>query len=531
MSLKKKIILSFFLSAFLIAILAVFDYINFAAIKQEIRFLELTDTVRSKSLQLRRHEKNFFLYSPRAASGESKAIRGYLDELDNILAGSLPGAREDVLRTLRKSVREYRLGFDGIESAILDLSAALRGMGVSSGAASRFFPLLEGAVYERPRQAAAFLQDLYRTPAAHPVVRGLNRLEEDINALRWNGEEILTNSKELDRMAREKVERHIQVSQAAILIAFPVFLATGMILLFLISRNVVTKLDHLSDVVERTGRGQFSHVAVPSDELGNDEVGMLIRKFDNMEDQLAEREAELARKNRELLQSRKLAAIGTLAAGVAHELNNPLNNISLSAQVLVRELGSSASETVREVAGDILGQTVRVKKIVGDLLEFARGREPHLREVDLGDLIRGSFDRVRASAGRIAFSLQADAELVVLSADHDQLEQVFINLFSNAIDAMGGRGELSVNVITSPTHVQVRVADTGRGMPQESLEKIFEPFFTTKERGTGLGLAIVFNIIKKHGGDISAVSDEGRGTTFVITLPRRERQTAAAEVI
>ena len=526
MSLKKKIILSFFLSAFLIAILAVFEYLNFAAIKKEIRFLELTDTVRSKSLQLRRHEKNFFLYSPGAAGEESQAIRSYLDELDGILAGSLPGAKEDVLRALRQSVHEYRRGFDGIAESLVDLSGALRKLRGTSGAAARFFPLLEGAMYERPHQAAAFLQSVYGMPADHHLVSGLNRLDTAIGALRRYGEDILINSKQLDRMARETVERHIHASQVAIAVVFPVFLVSGMVMLFLISRNVVAKLGRLIDVVERTGKGQYSHVAMPSGEPGNDEVGILIRKFDHMEDQLAEREGELARKNQELLQSRKLAAIGTLAAGVAHELNNPLNNISLSTQVLVRELGDSAPAAVKEVAGDILGQTVRVKKIVGELLEFARGREPVLRDVDLTGLIRGCFDRVRPTAGMVAFLLDAPGGGVELRADPDQLEQVFINLFTNAADAMAGRGELSVAVMASPTHVQVRVSDTGRGMPAAALEKIFEPFFTTKERGTGLGLAIVFNIIRKHGGDITAVSEEEKGTTFVITLPRDGKSDA-----
>jgi signal transduction histidine kinase len=520
MSLKKKIILSFFLSAFLIAILAVFEYLNFAAIKREIRFLELTDTVRSKSLQLRRHEKNFFLYAPRSAAVELKAIRSYLDELDSLLAGPLPGAREEVLRSLRQSVGGYRSGFDDIAASLADLTGALRKHGLSSGAAQRFFPLLEGAVYERPHQAAAFLQSVYGMASDHPVVSELERLDAKIQALRKYGEDILISSKELDRLAREKVERHISASQTAIAIAFPVFLASGVIMLFLISRNVAAKLGLLAEVVERTGKGQFSHVAMPAGGPGNDEVGILIRKFDHMEDELAERDRELVRKNQELHQSRKLAAIGTLAAGVAHELNNPLSNISLSAQVLVRELGGSPPPAVQEIVGDILGQTARVKRIVSELLEFARGREPQLREVELADLIRGSFERIRMTAGQVKFTLQAPPDGAVLSVDPDQMEQVFINLFSNAIEAMGGRGELSVTVMASPTHAQVRVGDTGAGMPAEALEKIFEPFFTTKERGTGLGLAIVFNIIRKHGGDIAAVSEEGKGTTFVITLPR-----------
>jgi signal transduction histidine kinase len=241
-----------------------------------------------------------------------------------------------------------------------------------------------------------------------------------------------------------------------------------------------------------------------------------------MEDELAAREAEIERKNRELLQSKKLAAIGTLAAGVAHELNNPLNNIYLSTQVLAREAGDSCPPAMKDVMGDILGQTVRVKKIVGDLLEFARGREPQLRDVDMNDLVRGIQVRMRGSMERIAFSLEPATRGAVLQADPDQLEQVFINLFLNASDAMDGRGEIKVSIRASDDAVVAVVTDTGKGMPKDALDKIFEPFFTTKDKGTGLGLAIVFNIIKKHHGEITVASEEGKGTMFTITLPVRQ---------
>lgn len=520
MSLKKKIILSFFISAFLIALLAAFEYLNIVAIRKEIRFLELTDTVRSKSLQLRRHEKNFFLYSPLKAEEESEAVHRYLDELDAVLAGAPPGAKDGVLKRLQQNVRDYRQGFDDIEGGLGALSRDLRKTGASSGDAARFFPLLEAAVYERPHQAAEFLRSVYRMPAGHRLVTGLDRLDAEINALRKNGEDITINAKELDHAAREKVETGIRMSQMAILVVVPVFLITGVLMLFFIARNVVSRLGLLIDVVEKTGKGEFSHVAVPPDKLGNDEVGVLIRKFDRMEDQLAEREAELDRKNAELLQSRKLAAIGTLAAGVAHELNNPLNNIYLSTQVLAREAGADCPPAVREVVADILGQTVRVKKIVGDLLSFARGREPVKGDVELNGLIRGAFNRMRMNAGQAAFTLDSDPEGVVLSADAEQLEQVFINLFTNAVEAMKGRGELIVTVLPAANAVKINIADTGPGVPRDAADKIFEPFYTTKDKGTGLGLAIVFNIIKKHGGDITVESEEGKGTTFEITLPR-----------
>jgi signal transduction histidine kinase len=351
------------------------------------------------------------------------------------------------------------------------------------------------------------------------LTAGLNELDGEINALRKSGEDIIVISKDLDKRAREKVETDIRISQAAILIVFPVFLVTGVILLFLTTRNIVRRLQLLMDVMEKSGKGALAHVKAPVKTWGNDEVGLLIRKFDDMEDALEERQAELEEKNRELLQSKKLAAIGTLAAGVAHELNNPLNNIYLSTQVLAREAGADCPPAVREVVSDILGQTVRVKKIVGDLLEFARGREPQKRETELGGLIRGAFNRLRPNAERIAFSLDSDSD-VILRVDPEQMEQVFINLFTNAVEAMSGRGELKTTVIPAVHAVKIRISDTGKGMPKDAIEKIFEPFFTTKQKGTGLGLAIVFNIIKKHGGDIAVESEEEKGTTFTITLPR-----------
>jgi signal transduction histidine kinase len=246
-----------------------------------------------------------------------------------------------------------------------------------------------------------------------------------------------------------------------------------------------------------------------------------------MEDKLAEGAEEIERKNKELIQSKKLAAIGTLAAGVAHELNNPLNNIYLSAQVLAKQAGEHCPAEIKESVDDILGQTERVKRIVGELLEFARGREPQFADVDLAGLITDSYRHLGSARdlGNIRFSLDPDPREIVVSADRGQMEQVFGNLFANAVDAMQGRGDLSVSLKKADEAVIIRIVDTGRGIPRESLDKVFEPFFTTKDKGTGLGLAIVYNIIKKHGGDIAAESEAGKGTTFVIVLPVQQENS------
>jgi two-component system, NtrC family, sensor kinase len=521
MSLKKKIVLSFFISAFIIAVLAAFEYFSFVEIKKEIRYLEITDTISRKSLQLRRHEKNFFLYSPQKMNEESAAVHAYLAELNETLAKN-PGIDRSEQLSLRDRINEYGLRFASIDVEAKRLSNIFEKAKASYGKnGKKYFSLVEATFLERPVQSAEFLERVFSLPHGHVLLTGLRALDADILALRKTGEEILVISKDLDKIAREKAETVIRVSQMAILILFPIFFIVGIGMLFFISTNVVKRLMLLINVMERTGRGSYPHLSVPPSR-GNaaDEVGVLIEKFNTMEDELSRREMELERKNKELIQTRKLAALGTLAAGVAHELNNPLNNIHLSAQVLAKQAGTSGFPELHEAVSDILGQTVRVKRIVGDLLEFARGREPSLQGINLAELIDHVYKKLTVDTSRAHFSLDAEPPAPILMADPELMEQVFINLFTNAVEAMPNGGTLVVKIRNEGEAMTIRVMDSGKGMPKSHQEKVFEPFFTTKDTGTGLGLAIVFNIVRKHYGAITMESDEGKGTTFTITLPR-----------
>ncbi len=521
MSLKKKIAVSFIISAFVIGALAVFEYFNFIEIRKEIRYLEVTDTIRSKSLQLRRHEKNFFLYGP--SPGESQAIHGYLAELDGIISENLYMDKSGELSQLKNSLRAYERRFHDIESLAKGVSETFRNLRVSHKGSERVFRLIESTFLERPLEVEEFLKETFVLSPDHKALQVLRALNSDMIILRKYGEDILVFSKELDKVARTNVERVIRISQIAILIFFPIFLILGVGTLFVISNSVARRLKEVIAVVERTGKGDFPRMPVPSQ---RDEVGVLITKFNEMEEQLAQREREIEKKNQELLQSKKLAAIGTLASGVAHELNNPLNNIYISAQILDRETRDIAVPAVRETVNDIVGQTIRVKGIVGDLLEFARGREPHLREIELNELIKGAYKLVSLSLDttKTTFSMESDPAGVKVYADAEQMERVFINLFTNAVTAMSGAGELKVIIERRGDAVKVSVADTGRGIPAAEVEKIFEPFYTTGDKGTGLGLAIVFNIMKKHGGDIVAESTEGKGAIFTLMMPLGKRE-------
>ena len=227
MSLKKKIILSFVISASIIAALAVFEYLNYVEMRKEITYLELTDTVRSKSLQLRRHEKNFFLYGPVKGAGESGEVRRYIAELDGILGENLRIDRTGRLQRFEGLLRDYSHRFDKIEAEYKTISSALGVARASNGSYGQFFPLIEMTFLERPLEGSDFLEKVFRLPHDHPLTSGLRVMDSDITELRKTGEDILAVSKDLDRTARENVERAIFYSQVALLTSFPLFLLVG----------------------------------------------------------------------------------------------------------------------------------------------------------------------------------------------------------------------------------------------------------------------------------------------------------------
>jgi signal transduction histidine kinase len=514
-SLKQKILLSFLAGAAIMAALSAFLYANFVEVRAETAFLELTDTVRSKSLQLRRHEKNYLLYAPATTGDEAAAIRVYLGELDAILA-RVPEPGRGLAASLGPLVAEYRRQFARVEALVTAIAGESAAFRARSTAYARVSGLVEANFLDRPLADVLYLRADHDLAADSQLILWLQELDTLITGLRKTGESILTASKELDASARDKVDAAIRRSQTALFVIYPAFLVAGIGAAAVLAGSLVRRLRLLAGLVDQTGAGHFP--AVPAlEEAGNggDEVDLLTRKFYVMEQQLEKHE-------RELVQAKKLAAIGTLAAGVAHELNNPLNNISTTAQRLLKKAGDDAPPVVRKGLEDIHGQTLRLKNIVGDLLEFARAREPHLAAVELGEVVRSAWRSAAASrdTGAVRLVTALVPPEIVLEADREQLERVFINLFVNAVDAMPGGGTLTVRAREEDGGFTVAVADTGVGIAPEAIEKVFEPFFTSKDRGTGLGLAIVFGIVQRHGGSIRVESAAGAGTAFTLTLPR-----------
>jgi two-component system NtrC family sensor kinase len=237
--------------------------------------------------------------------------------------------------------------------------------------------------------------------------------------------------------------------------------------------------------------------------------------------------------NRAVAGAEKLAAIGRLAAGVVHEINNPLATISACAEALESRLQEGAFSQIetpealsdlREYLGLIRSEAFRCKSITNGLLDFSRARASAHALVDLAEVIH-SAARLLAHQQRdanVEFKIQTpDEPLPPLSGDAGQLQQAIIALATNAVDAMPEGGTLTISVRHEGDNVLVEVSDTGVGIAPENIAKIFEPFFTTKEvgRGTGLGLAVCYGILTEHGGSLDVQSTLGVGTTFTITLP------------
>lgn len=254
------------------------------------------------------------------------------------------------------------------------------------------------------------------------------------------------------------------------------------------------------------------------------EIEALGNAFNEMALAIHERDDRLHRQTHEkLMRSDRLAMIGQLAAGVAHEINNPLGSILLFSRLTVQQL--PAQGRARENLERIEKETKRCHAIVKSLLDFARERKPLVEAVDVNRLLD---ETLKLFEGQFLFqNIQVardyDAKLATIPADQSQLQQVFMNIVLNAVDAMKGKGRLGIATKSNDAEgtVDIAISDSGPGIAPENLERVFDPFFTTKGvgHGTGLGLSVSYGVVQSHNGDIAVASEPGAGATFTISLP------------
>jgi signal transduction histidine kinase len=358
---------------------------------------------------------------------------------------------------------------------------------------------------------------------SEPVLSAVGKLDKLAGEIRCNIAEAL-----FDRIAEARKEHRRSLAIVLSVSGGGVLLLA--VLLRFFYRWVFRPIRDLQAGVARVSRGDFSH---PIQVHSQDELQELAQAFNEMTAKLSAMYEELSsqvnERGKQLVRSERLASIGYLAAGVAHEINNPLASIAFCAEGLERRLGDllrrfpREHETITKYLKMIQQEAFRCKSITQGLLEFSRVGEGQRQPTDLAELIQSVLDMVQhhphAQGKKIAFRPIASP---VALANPQEIKQVVLNIVVNGLESMDAGGTLAIALSAQGKEAEIAVTDTGCGMDQTVIDKIFEPFFTANRtgKGTGLGLSISQRIIAQHGGEIEAISPgPGRGSTFRVRLP------------
>jgi signal transduction histidine kinase len=478
-SIRKKITLGYYAIVAIIAALSLFTFMELRFMEEKIRFREIISEFFDAILEIRRFEKNYFLYGQRSDYMENIE---YLNRAKELLAGNIKDF---------KSVATPRQ-IDALNNNL-----------------NKYKELMDRYAHLTKKEPAQIIN-----------------MEQDI---RKSGKEIITIAEDILKTERQHLQSFLSRSQS--LLIFSILIVDG----------------------------KFEKIYINSKDR---EIYSLTNAINKML-----RELEL--RQRHLVQSEKLASLGTLLSGVAHELNNPLSNISTSCQILLEELKQGhgswvkgqekkkpaplplplAPNFIMELLSQIDSQTDRARNIVYSLLEFSRDKKFKKETLPLKRLFEETIRFVRGQIpANVGITLKMPDDMVIL-ADKQRIQQAFLNLIKNAIEAVGNEGAISIRAKRhtaidkakdkSEIHnylkysgkrtieddtIDIEIKDTGTGIPPEILPKIFDPFFTTKDvgKGSGLGLFIVHEIIEEHDGCIAVDSEAGKGTTFFISLPAKE---------
>ncbi len=314
----------------------------------------------------------------------------------------------------------------------------------------------------------------------------------------------------------------------------------GLVLAGWLSGRLARPIGILADGARRIASGE-RHAPIPV--IGHDEIATLAEEFNVMAESLREREdeigtlnrtleekvarrtAELEEQGRQLARAERLAEVGLLAAGVAHEINNPLAIIRGNAELLQMSLPDAADD--QEEVEVILRQAARIERIVGQLRSFSRSRGSRPEPLELAPLLDEIVEQIGHQSPLHGVTLERRYQAgIILHADGDQLRQVFTNLILNALQAMNGSGTLTfeTELAGNDNNCLIRILDTGSGLAADAAERLFTPFYTTKSQGTGLGLSVSYGIIREHGGRIEAANrSDGPGAVFTVTMPLPSR--------
>jgi signal transduction histidine kinase len=466
MNIRHKVVLGLVVMMLVIGSIGGMFYHYLREVERKQQFVEVADDLRDIILEIRRYEKNYLLYG---AKEDLAAHQGYIREGVDMLGKVFPG------------VRDFRGAplLNHLKQELLDYSQAMERL---------------AAARQQHDSGAVTLQ-----------------LEEQ---MRERGKAIVELSQQVVAFERDRILNIIRSLKAQLVLLLGMFVVFGSVVIPFVARSIIRPLRVIERTTHRIAQGDFRPVPVWNT---RDETQRVVEAFNRMI-------AEIEKRQDQLLQAKKMASLGTLTSGIAHQLNNPLNNISTSCQILLEEIDSADKEFMAKMLNNVEQEVHRARDTVRGLLEFSRIKEFSLAPMPLAQVVDRAVKLISSQVPPGIEIVKSIPEDLMLQLDAQRMQQVFLNLIENAIHAIGtppGAIRISAGVDAEAKEAFVRVEDTGAGISEEVKGHIFDPFFTTKEvgAGTGLGLSVVYGIIKKHNGSISVDSVEGEGARFIIRLP------------
>lgn len=464
-TIRGQIVTAFIVCFMFMAVIIGVNYRGFQRLSQSMEFFELAQDFNALISEIRRYEKNYFLY---------RQAFNYEENVTNTNRLKLMLGREK--KTLIETIGRKNY--------------------------SDFLQYIHEYI--------RLMDQLHRTQCESTKCMDLQ------TEIRGVGQNMVALTDHFVVMERRSIDQLLRRMVPLPLISLIVLVILLAVVVFYIGERVIRPLARITREAEAVTQGAFQRIT-PYGQRGN-EIYYLVTAINRMM-------TELEKKQQQLIQSRKIAAIGTLTAGVAHEINNPVNNISLILESLIDHGPNMSNEEREKLYNDAMEQADRTSDIVKNLLEFSRVGPPRAEKIDLLEIVdkTARLFRNELSLHKINFTKQIETDQQTVFMDRSGLQQVLINLFMNAIHAINHKGEIKVVIkgTAEPGEVRIDVIDTGPGIPQEYIDQVFDPFFTTKKSGvgTGLGLSVSYTVIKKHGGRMEVRSQEGQGACFSIILP------------
>jgi two-component system NtrC family sensor kinase len=459
-------IMTAFLSCFIfMGIIIALNYSNFHSLSRSMEFFEIAEELNNNLLEIRRYEKNYFLYRQEFNYEENVTFV-------NQLALTLQREHASLVTAIGQS--NYANFIDSV-SNYAGLMARLR---------------------QSPCDSETCTQ-----------------LQEQIRGV---GQNLMVLADQLVTTERLTINRLLQHMIPLPLISLLFLVILLGFVIFFIGEKVIRPLARITRESEAVAQGAFQRITPYGDD--KNEIHHLVTAINRMM-------TELEKRQEQLIQSRKIVSIGTLTAGIAHEINNPVNNLSLTLEALIEDGEQMDPGERKQLYQEAMDQADRTSEIVKNLLEFSRASHPKVENVDLEELVDKTARLVNneMKLNNIRFTKQIGSNLPRVRLDRGGLQQVLLNLFINSIQIMGKDGELKVDIRRAEQSGEVRidVTDTGPGISEDDLGQVFDPFFTTKKEGegTGLGLSVSYSIIEKNGGRMEVKSQLGQGASFSIFLP------------